>query len=187
MKCREAREIINSLIDGEKHPLEDEARAHVSQCASCMEWQASMERTISQITIERLPDVDFSAAIMSHLPERHPASQRVRFRITRRALAWIAACWATGLMAFLAVVLALSPERTGGLVIKAYELSKAAIAMVGYVFGILRVVAEAMARVPSQDFKSLFVFIMVDSIILAAIAAIWLRRKKAHGLFMVMS
>ena len=193
MKCSEVRRIINLLMDGEQHPQAEEARAHVSQCAACMEWQASMDRAISLISAEELPDIDLSAAIMSRLPERHPASQPRRWRITRRTLAWIAACWAAGLLAFLAIGFVLTgwltPGRTETLVVGTYDFVRGFMGVLGHILAVGMVVLEAVVRIfGDHDVTSYgLTFVLLDSIILAAIAFIWLRRKRAHGLFMVVS
>lgn len=192
MNCKEAREIINLLMDGDQHPQADQAHAHVSECASCMEWQSSMDRAMSLISAEQLPEIDLSAAIMSRLPKHHPASQRRKLRMPGRALAWLAACWGAGLLALLVIGVAVShwltPARTGDLVIRTYDLARASISLLAVVLSAGRVVLDAVVQVlPHESFSYLLWIVVLDSIILAAIAAIWFRRKKAHGLFIVMS
>ena len=189
MKCKEAREIINLLMDGEQHSQADQAHAHVSECASCMEWQSSMDCLVSLISAPELPEVDLAPAIMSRLPEHHPAAQTRRW-LPGRALAWIGACWGAGLLALLVIGVTVShwltPARTGDLVIRTYDLARASISLLAVVLSAGRVVLDAVAQVlPHESFSYLLWFVVLDSIILAAIAAIWSRRKKAHGLFIV--
>lgn len=190
MNCKEAREIINLLMDGEQHPQADQAHAHVSVCDACAEWQSSTECTVSLISAGEFPEIDLSAAIMSRLPKHHPASQRRKLRIPGRALAWIGACWGAGLLALLVIGVTVShwltPARTGDLVIRTYDLARASMSLLAVVLSAGRVVLDAVAQVlPHESFSYLLWFVVLDSIILAAIAAIWFRRKKAHGLFIV--
>lgn len=198
MKCSEARQIINLLMDGEQDPQAEEARAHVSECSSCAEWQSSMDRVLGFITAEELPEVNLAPAIMSLLPEHHPASQLQKRRVTGRALAWIGACWAAGALALLVIGVyihhALTPGWAEVLTIRTFDFARACMGILGYVLSTGKVLGQAILRVfayrgiTAGGLGSYALWtIVLESVFLAAILAIWLTRKRSPGLFIVVS
>ena len=198
MKCREARTIINLLMDGEQHPKANGARAHVDQCASCTEWQSSMDQALSFIPPGELPEIDLAPAIMSRLPEHHPASQLHRRRIPSRALAWIGACWVAGLLAVLMIGLQVYHLFTPGwaqvAAIRLFDFTRVFMSMLAYAISTGKVLLTAVLHVfeyqgiTARGIGSYALWSVVfDLILIAAILAIWLRKKKNPGLFMVIS
>lgn len=198
MNCEQAHEIMNLVFDGETHALEASAREHMRDCAECGQWLAGMERVVGCMASvqERLPRVDIAAAVMSRLPERHPASvPKRRVLVSRRAMAWMCAGWA-----FSFVVLA-----TVG-VIGLYWLSNSPMAgqQVVTVYTVMRTLSDsAVAAVIAL--KPLGVAItgvmrgyqphaitlvkasgLLDCMILAMGYAIWRRRSRIPGGMSVM-
>ncbi|HET6453659.1 MAG TPA: hypothetical protein VFI02_04590 [Armatimonadota bacterium] len=197
MNCKGAREIINLLMDGEQHPQADQAHAHVSECASCMEWQSSMDCALSIISAQELPEIDLAPAIMSRLPEHHPASQVRKRWMPGRALAWIGACWAAGLPAVVVIGLQiyhmLTPGWTQVAAIRAFDLTRGFMSMLSYgfstctaLFGALLRVFEYQGITASGVTSYALGSILLDSILLAIILAIWLKGKRTPGLFIVL-
>ena len=197
MNCKEAREIINLLMDGDQHSQADQAHAHVSECAPCMEWQASMDRALSIISAQELPEIDLAPAIMSRLPRHHPASQVRKRWMPGRALAWVGACWAAGLLAVVVIGLQiyhlLTPGWTQVVAIRAFDLTRGFMSMLSYGFSTCAALFGAVLRVfeyhgiTARGVTSCALgSILLDLVLLATILAIWLRRKRTPGLFIVL-
>ncbi|MEN6357425.1 MAG: hypothetical protein ABFD83_10105 [Armatimonadota bacterium] len=95
MKCTDAREIIQNLMDGDQCPNARLAQEHIAECADCREWKSGIDTVIAMASevIEDIPDIDISAAVMTRLPKRHPAS--VSWSL-QRLVALSAACWFAG-------------------------------------------------------------------------------------------
>jgi hypothetical protein len=197
MNCKEAREIINLLMDGDQRSKADQAHAHVSVCDACAEWQTSMDRALDLISAGELPKVDLAPAIMSRLPEHHPASQVRKRWMPGRALAWVGACWAAGSLAVLAIGLyvyhLLTPGWAEILAIRTFDFTRACMGMLSYVLATGKVLLAAVLRVFAYQGVTArgvgsyaLLSIIFDFILIAAILAIWLRRKRTPGLFMVL-
>ena len=197
MNCKDAREIINVLMDGEAHPRAEEARAHVSQCADCREWQSSMDCALNLISAGEFAEVDLALAIMSRLPEHHPASQVRKRWMPGRALAWIGACWAASLLAVIMIGLQiyhlLTPGWTQVAAIRAFDLTRGFMSMLSYGFSTCTALLGAILHVfeyhgiTARGVTSCALgSILLDLILLAAILAIWLKRKRTPGLFIVL-
>lgn len=113
MNCRYARETINTVMDGEGHPLAAEAREHIGECASCREWQAGMDHALEMLQASETPPApDISAMVMSKLPAAHPASRRTEPAglSPRRAISWLGAGWVVGAMIIAAAIFTILPR-----------------------------------------------------------------------------
>lgn len=116
MNCRYAREIINLAIDGERHPLEAEARQHICECEACQGWQAGMDSALGLLAAAGPPPMpDISALVMSKLPERHPASIPKAVPSVQ-LLSWFGFAWLLGVMLVAGLFMTLLPTlNVGGL------------------------------------------------------------------------
>jgi predicted anti-sigma-YlaC factor YlaD len=95
MKCEEAREIINLLLDGEEDRRAEEAQSHIDNCAECMEWHRSFQSAMLALEEmkECIPDVDFADLIIARLPEKR--KQRLWFPSVKWPV-YVAASWLVG-------------------------------------------------------------------------------------------
>lgn len=77
MKCNAAREILNSVFDGDEHALAGQAREHLTECADCRDWHTSMTRTLALLDSSDEPIVpDIAAMVSRKLPAAHRAASR---------------------------------------------------------------------------------------------------------------
>lgn len=197
MNCVNARKILNLLIDGEEHARAQEARDHVSQCAACQEWHATMQRTLQ--FMDALPDVpmerSIAAAIMARLPERHPAwvaGQESR-RFSKRALVWVGAGWLVGVMVLIVAGLGLSS------LLNEDSLSRAVVHGYGSVHAVGPLFESILARVgtlvtaidsvlgalvlAAASLRSVIISLLVSEVaMLLVIIVVWRwRRAAAHA------
>lgn len=100
MKCEDAREIINRLIDGEDHLNEDAAALHISGCSDCAKWQESLQTAIRSFETDtrRIAVPDLAYRIMALLPNAHPVSTRSQPSGWKpgRILGWTLGTWIFG-------------------------------------------------------------------------------------------
>ncbi len=98
MDCQEAREILQSMFDGNQRVDVDQAQQHIHQCVKCLEWKSDMDTLVSFMgsSLPELPEIDISTAVMSKLPTRHPAAAVQTNWSLNRTLAWTLACWFAG-------------------------------------------------------------------------------------------
>ena len=193
MNCKQAREIMNLVFDGETHALEAGAREHMRDCAECRQWLADTERLLGCMASvqERLPRMDISAAVMSRLPERHPASvQTRRVLVTRRAMAWMCAGWAFSfvVLAALGVIgihwLSSSPL-VGQQVVTMYTLmrtlSDSVVAVVIALKPLGVAITGVMRGYQPHAISLVKASALLDCMILAMGYAIWRRRSRIQG------
>ncbi|MCE5313652.1 MAG: hypothetical protein ABFD49_01330 [Armatimonadota bacterium] len=97
MKCEDARELIQSLLDGECCSNIEQAHKHIAGCADCREWKAGMDAIMTAAggMSDDVPDINISEAVMARLPERHPAGVENAWT-PARLLVWTAVCWVVG-------------------------------------------------------------------------------------------
>lgn len=109
MNCKESREILNVLMDGESHALAAQAEAHAMACPDCRAWRESTENVMAFVQDDGdMPDFDLSAAVMSKLPVRHPAAaKQARYSNSprRRLIGWVAAFFSLLILACASVYL----------------------------------------------------------------------------------
>jgi predicted anti-sigma-YlaC factor YlaD len=193
MNCKQAHEIMNLVFDGETHALEASAREHMRDCAECRQWLAGMERVVGCMASvqERLPRMDIAAAVMSRLPDRHPASMpRRRVLVSRRALAWMCAGWAASfvVLSALGVIglywLSHSPL-AGQQVVAAYAVMRAVADSAVAVVIALKPLGVAIAGVMRGYQPHAITLVkasgLLDCMILAMGYAIWRRRSRILG------
>ncbi len=192
MNCRQAREIMNLVFDGERHPLESSAREHVHGCSECRQWLAGMERVIGCMASaqDRMPRIDISAAVMARLPERHPASvERRRVLISRRALTWMCAGWAFGFVVMLILgtiaLQWLGTPSAGEHVVTAYGVSHTILGSVkAFVFALkpvgLAIISAAKGYQP-QAMSVVRAFILLECVLLALGLVVWRIHSRLPG------
>lgn len=188
MNCRYAREIINSVVDGEGHPLEAEAREHICACQDCREWQAGMDHVLDLLhSAEAPPTPDIAAMVRIRLPSAHPASVRSQaaWLSPRKALSWLGASWLIGAAIVAAAVLALWPSLNIDSLMHSFGIIKHLLLPLDAAV----VVAKAAAQIAGQTAlglgravglgPALMVSLVVDLAILAVVLLIWHRRHLA--------
>lgn len=195
MKCRQVREILNSLIDGEQHPNTAEAREHLSRCAECREWHASMDHALDLAAGFRsvLPEeADFADSVMAQLPDSHPAAGKfTRRRLPARALAWIGVGWLVGLIALIALVLGIRywmlPEHVVYASSQAIALVDVSSSLLAGAWVLLKLMLKAGETLFGLDILRSFAsgMFLLDSLFLFAIYLFWRRRKHIQGLFIL--
>ncbi len=194
MNCKKAREILNLLTDGEEHARAQEARGHVSQCAACREWHATMQRTLR--FMDALPDVpmerDIAAAVMARLPERHPASvaKRESRWFSKRALVWAGAGWLIGVMVLTVAGLGLSSlfneDSLSRAVVHGYgsvhaagSLFESILARVGTLVTAIDSVLGALV-LAAASLRSVIISLFISEVaVLVVIVLVWRRRRAA--------
>lgn len=197
MNCKQAHEIMNLILDGEAHPLEASAREHIQACPECRQWLAGMEHVTGCMAsaLDRMPQIDISAAVMARLPERHPASvERRDVLVSRRALAWMCAGWAFGLVTMLLIGLLAMPWLTtpsvGRYVVAGYTVSRTILGSVGSSVSALKPLGvAAMGLLRSYEPQALGLvraWILLECIALGLAYLFWRARSKASGSTSVM-
>lgn len=190
MDCDKAREIINRVIDGEGHSAAGEAYQHINDCDRCAKWHSSMEKMLSAIiSANSLPYLDFSAAIMTSLPERHPAAEGMPFRDLRRLAVWIASTsvfLSAAVVPLLVFVLrALSGDSVAQVISRMSELcgtcTAVASKMIADVFDLGLVALRTFGTVVVCMCPSIMRLLLLDVALLLGIAAICLRKRKPTG------
>jgi predicted anti-sigma-YlaC factor YlaD len=126
MNCKKARDILNSVFDGEEHALAAEASEHVRECDWCREWYATTMRALDLMRSSSEPPVpDIAAMVARTLPGVHRAS--ARGRPSRRAL-WLltglAACWVIGGGALVVGLMAALRWLSIGSIVDAYSSAR---------------------------------------------------------------
>lgn len=198
MNCKQAREILNSMLDGEGHPRIADAREHVRLCAACREWLAGTERTL-QIVESHLADIvapDIAASVMSRLPDRHPAGVGSRRRALnwKRGLIWVGASWLVGLLAVAAVGFGvrhwLTAPAVGEHVVTVYGLTRAVQPIAGSIVGALRPVLavsrDLLSGIRPYALTTGLAFLALDSALLIAAYLIWRRKWRIPGTMCVL-
>ncbi|MBP6965176.1 MAG: zf-HC2 domain-containing protein [Armatimonadetes bacterium] len=185
MNCDKAREILNTLLDGEVHPGESEAYRHLDECESCREWHSSMSDICHSLDAARedVPNVDIAAAVMARLPESHPASRRVPGRsYPGLILAWLGASWLLGLLILAALGVAVygwtaswSADR---IVVGAIAHAKTASGLLGIAARNALSLLEVAMRVVSDASPAILSFLALDALFLFAVLVIIFGRRR---------
>ncbi len=198
MKCKKAREVLNSLLDGEHHPKAGEAQEHMRLCEACRQWHASMEQVLrlAEASRDGLPEVDIASAVMARLPERHPASvaRREGRRFPRRMLLWVGAAWCAGLMALITAGLGVSHWLTGEsgvrAVVGACEFARTAVSSfesvlprLGTLITAVQSILTALVLAAASLSSLIIALAMLDGAILLILMVIWRRRRAVIGVF----
>lgn len=192
MNCKQAREIMNLVFDGEAQPLEANAREHVGECRECRQWLAGVERVVECVVSARaqIPQVDIAALVMSRLPARHPASvQRPRALVSRRAVSWMLIGWAAAFC--IMVVLGalafrwLGTPSAGERVVQSYSAVRGIAETSAAVLGVFKPLVTAVGSVAvgyRSDAVNLFVaLVLLESMVVITGCAVWRRRSKISG------
>lgn len=197
MRCQEARDILNALMDGQLEPRASLAMEHVQDCAECRQWQDETEKAIGALAAlkDTTPAIDFSGVIMASLPARHPASCKDASTLVSKKLIFVmAAFWLLG-----AIMMA------GGIGVWAYYFGgsphsaathvKASAGTVGYVArsswstsGVLFSVAiNAFVDILKKETRSIVAFFVADAAILLLLATVWWKRRTLAGPYSILS
>jgi predicted anti-sigma-YlaC factor YlaD len=198
MNCKQAREILNSMLDGEGHPRIGDAREHMRLCAECREWLAGTERMV-QIVESHGAGVfapDIAASVMARLPDRHPAGVRSRRRAWnwKRGFVWVGASWLVGLLAVAAIGFAvchwLTGPTVGEYVVAVYGFMRAVQPIAGSIIGafrpVLQVSHDLLSGVAPYAVTTGLVFLALDSALLIAAYLIWRRKWRIPGTMCVL-
>ncbi|MHB0997722.1 MAG: hypothetical protein ACYC27_00635 [Armatimonadota bacterium] len=192
MKCEEAREAMNCLIDGDNHPCCKEAADHISACSKCREWHEGIMAAINSISLseDELAVIDFAPMVMSRLPDRHPAFVRSRKKVSMRVLAWTAVSWVMGalMLVVLSVVLkdwfaGIDVNHTatqGYSAIRTFGSTLEDIARIPMI--LLRVVQHVINDfgIVNIAISAVIAFLIFDTVILATAVTIW-KHKRIPG------
>lgn len=188
MNCDRAREILNTLLDGEVHPGASEVRRHLSECDCCRDWHASLSgvsRLLDEAR-EDAPEVDIAAAVMARLPTSHPASRRAPGRsYPGLILAWLGASWLLGLLMLTALGVAVygwtaswSADR---IVVGAIGHARTASGLLGIAARNALSLLEVAMRVVSDASPAILSFLALDALFLFAVLVIFFGRRRVVG------
>ena len=182
MNCRYAREITNSIIDGEGHPLAAEAREHIQECDACRDWNVGMERVLGLLRSSEGPPVpDIASMVMSKLPAAHPASRRA-WLSPKTALAWLAAAWLLGAAMGAGLLVAILPELSIARLAEAIGITKSVLAPIITLLAAGKTAAVAVAQSVVSIAKviglgpAIAVPLVIDLVLLVVILLVWHRR-----------
>lgn len=190
MDCDKAREIMNRVIDGEDHPAAGDAYQHINDCDRCAKWYLSMQNMLSTIASANcLPYLDLSAAIMTSLPERHPAAEGMPFRDLRRLAVWIASTSvflsAVVVLLLVFVLRALSGDSVTQVISRMSELcgtcTAVASKMVADLCDLGLVALRTLGTVVICLYPSIMRLLLLDVALLLGIAAMCSRKRKHTG------
>lgn len=198
MNCKNAREIVNILMDGEEHAQGWQARVHMDTCQDCLEWYQSMTTAIGLIDDSSdLPEIDISAAVMAKLPKQHPYAQKAPVVKRKTLLAWIGASWAAG-FAVLVLAAAVVMLRMPDIVTEVHQYRIGLAATLDAFFtsipAALRAIGLTAGDVISKFGIMLFQFrygiigfVAADSAALAMAAWLWMKRKRVTKTVMLIA
>jgi len=187
MKCEETREILNLFIDDGTHPKAEEALDHTQNCRDCQTWYAETLDMVSAFESafddECVPDI--ATAVMSCLPERHPASVE-RTPLLKRLFFAVALSWVAGAVVVAAMAVPalhwLSMLHRGNLwtsakafTVHTFSISHLVSAFVAFTEKTAHFL-QILSAVGSYFGPQIIVFLVVDSLLLLAVAAMWRRR-----------
>ena len=192
MNCKQSREIMNLVFDGETHPLEANAREHIGECQECRQWLAGMERVAECMSSEReqLPEVDIDSSVMARLPARHPASvQRPRVLISSRAMSWMLIGWAAAfcIMVMLGAMVFkwLGTPSAGERVVQSYSAIRGITETSAAVLGVFKPLVTAVGSVAvgyrSDAVNLLVALALLESMVVITGCAVWRRHSKISG------
>lgn len=185
MNCDTTREILNKLIDGETHRRADEALQHLDECPACREWQMGMSGLLAAFDAARedVPFVDIADAVMSCLPDRHPASRRAsRKDYPKLILAWLGASWVAGLLILGALGVAThgwtASWSVDRIVIGAISCVKTASGVFGIAARNTLSLLDVSMRVAADATPFVLSFIALDALFLFAAFVIFFGRRR---------
>ncbi|MHB1457623.1 MAG: hypothetical protein ACYC0V_11980 [Armatimonadota bacterium] len=194
MKCKDAREIMNCLLDDVNHPKRDDAIRHMSGCIECAKWHESILSAVKSLELNtdyiELPDLSYR--IMSMLPSRHPASFKSQSWKWKPGLilGWTFASWIIGVAVLCSLWFFIQSGFSGINIDQTASGAFTSIRSMSILFNDISAIPMAFARVISFlflnyiglnviiiGFAILFIF---DTAVAAAVIAIF-RRKRMHG------
>lgn len=186
MNCDKAREIVNTLMDGDAHSQGAAARQHLTVCAECREWHAGMLQVLQALDEARddVPAADISAAVMARLPDRHPASTRVwrPSSYPRLVLAWLGASWVAGLLVLAALGLAvygrIASVSADRIVVGIMDFMRTALGVLGVAARNALSLSEVSARVVTDASPAILSFLALDALFLLAILMLFFGRRR---------
>lgn len=198
MRCSEAREIVNSLMDGDNHPFKDDAMKHIPECRECRTWHESMILVIGALDTKSddIPVVDLAPMVMSRLPARHPAFRNARESVwkPRRVLLWTAESWFAGAaMLVLAWILFqswITAIDVNGIASEGYSSVRSLAVSFSDIAGISGTILKVISTLfyshggVNLAIALLALLFMFDGAIAAAVIAV-LKRKRFPGTMMV--
>lgn len=194
MKCKDAREIINCLLDDNRHLQRDEAVKHISKCKDCARWHESFIAAVRSLEMNAvyIESLDLSSKIMSMLPNVHPASSRSQAPKWKpgRILGWTFASWFIG-VAVLCVLWFLMQSGFAGVDINQTASGAFTSIRAMYIlFHDISAIPMALVKVISSLFSNyiglnvvimgLAILTIFDTAVAAAVIAIF-KRKRIHG------
>jgi len=178
MNCTTAREVLNSVLDGEEHPDLEEALNHNKECKQCDIWYKEMKSVLGILESSRdcVPEIDLADIVNARLTKKNPL---------RRLAAVTVFAWLAGLFILAAVVFGFSRSMNLDSIIissiNSYDFLKTGlISILGVVFSITRALGTAFWEIyKNNEFRTVFVrFVALDSLFLLLSAFIWRRRKQ---------
>lgn len=190
MKCEEARNILNSLLDEGTNSHSSEALSHIETCGDCRTWHSETQAVLGIFdgAFEDTAVPDIATSVMASLPERHPCSTGRSQQSVRRLLPFVAYAWISGIsilaMLWIAVsrwfASAVGPQMTH----KAQSAIGQLCSLKSLIDALVAVIKTATSFITTVDwatchFSPLIVqFTVIDSLVLLAIALIWRGRIK---------
>ena len=194
MKCKDAREIINCLLDDINHPKRDDAVRHMSECAECAKWHESILSAVKSLEMnaDYIEVPDLSCRIMSMLPDSHPASLRSQTPKWKPGsiLGWTFASWVIGVAILCGLWFFIQSGFTGVDINQSASGAFTSIRAMSISFHDISAIPMTLARVIRflfSDYIGLNVIIIgfailfvFDTAVAAAVIAIS-RRKSMHG------
>jgi len=197
MKCHEARETLNRVMDGRKEARAAAAMRHVESCAECREWRRGMQTALGALAASKAvtPSVDLSGAVMAALPARHPASLRAAPALsTRRLVLLMAGCWLLGAIMTAAGIgvwgyyFGGSPHEVA-VGAKASAEAAGSVARVGLTTSsvLLSLAVNTISGVLRNGARGVVAFLIVDTLVLLLAAVLWRKRRMLAGPYSILS
>ena len=193
MNCDKAREILNSIFDGEGHVLAGQAQEHLQKCAACREWHASMTRTVALVRLSEQPQMpDIAAMVSRRLPPHHPAASQPSPAQWRPLVSLLAVVSLLSSLAVVVVSMWVSQLLGGGVVWQAIgagrTLASALDALLASGKAVLVIgghVTTGLVNVVVGFGPVLLYAVALNLVIVAAGLLIWRRRPRTTGVCLI--
>lgn len=193
MKCKDAREIINCLLDDRSHPQRDEAVKHIYECRDCAKWHESLMYAVRSLEMnsDYIEAPDLSSVIMAALPRVHPASSASRSIKWKpiQVFGWTFGSWVIGVAVLFGLWIFMQNYYTGFDINQTASGAYSSIRSMSISFNDISAIPMALVKVVSSLFSSyiglnvliigLAILVVFDTAVAAAVIAIF-RRKRMH-------